>query len=100
MPYAAGSNTAFEATLTGDLVALLQKPAQIHAADQRLRASAADALTTALDVMSEIQQAYVAVQSIDAQIDNAQNRGKILQQLRDLAKKRLDAGDTARGWTC
>ena len=95
-PHAAGSNYAFEATLTGDLVSLLQKPAQIRAADQRLRASAQDALTTALDVMSEIQQAYVAVQAVDAEIDNAEQRGKILLQLRDLAKKRLAAGDGTR----
>jgi len=95
-PYSSGSNTAFEATLTGDLVSLLQKPGQIAAADKRLRASAADALTTALDVMSEVQQAYVAVQSVDAEIANAEKRGQILAQLRDLAKKRLDAGDGMR----
>lgn len=95
-PHGAGSNTAFEATVTGDLLSLLQKPGQIGAADKRLRASASDALTSALDVMSEVQQAYVAVQSSEAQVANARDRGKLLQQLRDIAQKRLTAGEGTR----
>jgi outer membrane protein TolC len=95
-PYVSGSNTVFEATLSGDLVSLLQKPGQIAAADKRLRASAATALATALDVMCEVQQAYVAAQTADAEIANAQKRAEILRQLRDLAKKRLDAGEVSR----
>jgi outer membrane protein, heavy metal efflux system len=95
-PSEPGSNTAFEATLTGDLVSLLQKPGQIGAADHRLRESATDALVVSLDVMSEVQQAYIAAQSVDAHVEIAQKRVDILQQLRDLSKRRLDAGDGTR----
>jgi cobalt-zinc-cadmium efflux system outer membrane protein len=94
--HATGSNTAFEATLTGDLVALLQKPAEISAADKRLRGSAADAVTEALDVMSEAQQAYLAAQYADAKIAWVEARRRDVAALREIAKKRLDAGDGTR----
>lgn len=96
VPHSAGSNTAFEATLTGDLVSLLQKPAEISAADKRLRAASQDALTTALDVMSEVQEAYAAAQADEALVDSAQKRGEILGQLRGIAQKRLEVGEGAR----
>ena len=88
-----GMDTAFDATLTADLIALLQKPRQIAAADKRLRGAAADALTTTLDLISEVQQAYASAQAIDGEIENARRRGQILQQLRDIAQDRVDAGD-------
>ena len=96
LPVQSGTNTAAEATLTGDLVALLQKPGQIAAADKRLRASASDALVTVLDVISEVQIAYSAARAADAQVENAERRLGILQRLRDIAQKRLAAGDAVR----
>jgi outer membrane protein TolC len=95
-PVSHGSNTAFEPSLTADLLSLLQKPATIAAADHRLRASAATALITVLDVMSEVQQAYASARSIDVEIDNAERRGQRLAKLRDLAQKRLEAGEATR----
>jgi outer membrane protein TolC len=91
-----GSNTAFEASLSGDVVALLQKPALVSAADKRLRESACDALTAVLDVIAEAQTAYVSSIALDAQIGNAKDRQQILQHLRDIGQKRLDAGDATR----
>ena len=96
LPTVPDSNHSFEATLTGDLVQLLQMPAHISAADKRLRAAAADALTTTLDVMAEVQTVYDAVQSLDAQVTNAQRRLDIARQLGELAHKRLNAGDAVR----
>jgi outer membrane protein TolC len=95
-PLQSGSNTAFEPTLTADLLSLLQKPAQISAADHRLRAAAVTALVTVLDVMSEVQEAYASARSVDVEIENARQRRARLQRLRDLAQKRLDAGDATR----
>ena len=95
-PTQAGSNTAFETTLTGDLIALLQKPGQIAAADKRLRAAARDALTTVLDLISEVHTAYSAARGTDTQIENLQSRSKILRQLREIARKRLAAGEGIR----
>jgi outer membrane protein TolC len=90
------SNTAFEPSLTADLLSLLQKPAQIHAADRRLREAAENALVVVLDVMSEVQEAYAATRSVDAELDNAHRRHERLAKLRDIAQKRLDAGEGTR----
>jgi outer membrane protein TolC len=95
-PLQHGSNTAFEPTLTADLLSLLQKPAQISAADHRLRAAAVTALVTVLDVMTEVQVAYASARTIDVEIENARQRRERLRRLRDLAQKRLDAGDATR----
>ncbi len=95
-PQSAGGVTAFESTLTADLVALLQKPGQIAAADHRLRGSAFTALTTVLDLISEVQMAYAAAWSTEQSIANADRRDKILHRLRDIAQKRLDAGDATK----
>ena len=95
-PLHGNSPTAFEPTLTADLVALLSMPGKVAAADHRLRASAADALTTTLDIISEVQIAYASARSIDQEIDNAQRRDKILQHLREIAQKRLDVGDSTK----
>ena len=95
-PTKAGATTAFEPTLTADLVSLLQKPAQISAADHRLRESAATALVTVLDVMSEAQEAYAATRSVDAEIQNIDRRRQRVQKLQGIAQKRLEAGDATR----
>jgi outer membrane protein, heavy metal efflux system len=90
------SNTAFEPSLTADLLSLLQKPAAINAADHRLREAAENALVVVLDVMSEVQEAYAATRSVDAEIDNATRRHERLAKLRDIAQKRLQAGEGTR----
>lgn len=95
-PFHSGSNAAFEPSLTIDVIAILQRPAMVSAADQRLREAAANALVTVLDTMSEVQEAYVSARTIDDEIANAQRRLERLQRLRDLARKRLDAGEATR----
>jgi len=94
-PVASGS-TAFEPSISTDLIAILEKPATIAAADNRLRESASNALVVVLDLISEVEQAYSAARAADAQIENAQARQQLLRQLRDIAQKRLDAGDATR----
>lgn len=96
MPAQSGINTAVEATLTEDIIALLQKPWQISAADKRLRESASDALTVVLDVVTEVQVAYATAEGIDAQINWAQQRQDLLQRVLSIAQQRLNAGDTTR----
>lgn len=90
------SNTAFEPSLTADLLSLLQKPAQISAADNRLRESAATALVTVLDVIDEVEEAFAAARSINIEIENARSRRQRLQKLRDMAQRRLDLGDATK----
>jgi outer membrane protein TolC len=87
------SNTAFEPSLTADLLSLLQKPAAISAADDRLRGAAADAVATVLDVIEEVQEAYASARSVELEIDNATHRRERLRRLRDIAQNRLKAGE-------
>jgi cobalt-zinc-cadmium efflux system outer membrane protein len=94
-PLKTGS-TAFEPSLSADIITIFQKPAQIRAADHRLRGSAADALTIVLDVIAEVQQAYAACRAADAEISNGEHRRQLLQRLRDIAQRRLDAGEGTR----
>jgi outer membrane protein TolC len=90
------TNTAFEPSLTADLLSLLQKPAQISAADDRLRGAAATALVTVLDVIDEVQEAFAAARSVDIEIDNARHRQERLRRIREIAQKRLQAGEATR----
>jgi len=93
MVIGSGSNQVFEPTIAEDLVSLLSKPRLISAADDRLRGSVAEALTTVLDVIAEVQQTYAAARSADEEIANARRRLELVQQLRAIAKRRLDAGE-------
>ena len=95
-PLQSGSNVAFEPSLTMDLIAVLQKPALISAADQRLREAASNALVTVLDAIAEVGDAYASVRTLDNEIAIAERRLERLQRLRDLARKRLDAGEATR----
>ena len=91
-----GGSAIFEATLTGDLISVLQKPRQIKAADKRLSAACAEAVTTVLDVIAEVQESYASAQAADAQIAILEQRQVIIQRLRDVAQNRLEAGEGTR----
>lgn len=88
-----GTNQVFEPTIAEDLVSLISKPRVSSAADNRLRGSVAEALTTVLDVIGEVQETYAAARSADEEIANARRRMELLQQLRDIARKRMQAGE-------
>lgn len=81
---------------SGDLIAILQKPNQISAADSKLRAACAETLTTVLEVLSEVQEAYAEVQSVEAKLLVLEQRQQIVQRLPDLANTRLRAGEGIR----
>lgn len=85
-----------EASLTQDLIQALQVPRRASAADNRLRQAAADAVTTALDVVAEVQERYASVQALDTLIPLLQERLTLLRRLTDTAKARLEAGEGTR----
>jgi len=87
----------FEATLSEDLISILEKPAQIAAADNRLRAAAADALTTVLDVVAEAQSTFASAQGADREIHSAEEHAAVLHRLLDIAELRRKVGD-AGAW--
>ncbi|HMO87217.1 MAG TPA: TolC family protein, partial [Lacipirellulaceae bacterium] len=79
-----------------DLISLLSRPGRVSVADSRLRASAAEVLTTTLDVLAEVQRSYVAVQANDRLLTVLEDRVRILDRLLGIARSRLDAGEGTR----
>ncbi|MBC8105460.1 MAG: TolC family protein, partial [Anaerolineae bacterium] len=85
-----GGKPTVDAGLTADLIAVLSRPGQSRAADNRLRAAAADAVTTVLDVMSEVQERYVAVQTNEALLVVLHDRAGIVERLLGISRSRLE----------
>lgn len=91
-----GSDPVFEAGLGADLVRVLQTPGRVSAADKRLRVAAAEAMTTVLDLIAEVEQRYGSVQAVQASVPLLEARRELLQRLFDLAQDRLNAGESSR----
>ena len=85
-----------EAGLAADLVSVLQRPGRVGAADRRLRAASAEVVTVALDLLADVQKAYVEVQSLDALMPVLDERRKLIDRLVELAQARLDKGEGTR----
>jgi cobalt-zinc-cadmium efflux system outer membrane protein len=91
-----GGSTEIEAGLAADLISLLSRPGRVSAADDRLRAAAAEALSVVLDVLAEVRQRYAAVQTLDAALVVLQERIGIVDRLLELARSRLRVGEGTR----
>lgn len=85
-----------EVSLAQDLIQAFQIPRRSSAADNRLRQAAADALTVALDVTSEVQERYTAAQASDRLIPVLDCRLELLRRLTEVARKRLEGGEGTR----
>jgi outer membrane protein TolC len=88
-----GGKPNIDAGLSADLIALLRRPGSIRAADDRLRAAGAEAVTTALDVLLEVQQHYIAAQTLDERVRLLNERRATIDRLTELARARLNAGE-------
>lgn len=86
----------FEASFVQEFVQALQRPTRASAADNRLRAVAADALVAALDVISEVQERYVDAQTSAALLPLLEERLGLLESLVATSKARLEAGEGTR----
>lgn len=91
-----GGQTAVEAGLGADLLALLQRPRRSSAAGNRLEAEAAAALSTALDVLAEVQALYADAQALEELMPLLADRLRVLDRLRAVAQARLDLGEGTR----
>ncbi len=96
VPSVADAEPEVDVGLTQGLVALLTRPGRSRAADERLRAAAADAVSVALDVVAETRERYVRVQSLDRQARLLAERRELMERLAELADARLAAGESAR----
>lgn len=91
-----GGRPDVEASLTADLLSLLQKPGQISAADHRLRKSVADSLVVVLDVLEAVQIAYPKAQALHARAGISEARRGILRELLNVTEARVKAGEATR----
>ena len=85
-----------EATLAQDFIQILQAPRRAGAADNRLRQSAADAVTVALDVVADVQERYAAAQATDALMPILEERRELLGKVVGVAQSRLRNGEGTR----
>lgn len=87
---------SFEALFLQEFVQALQRPTRASAADNRLRAVAADAVVVALDVISEVQELYLEAQSSAALLPLLEERLGLVESLVTTARARFDAGEGTR----
>jgi len=86
----------FEASFAQDFVEALQRPGRASAADNRLRAVASDAVATALDVISEVQERYVDAQAAAALLPLLEERLALIERLVATSRARLEVGEGTR----
>ncbi len=91
-----GGKPQIEASVAQDLLQALQIPRRASAADNRLRQAAADAVSVAIDVASEVQERYAAAQASAALAPVLRDRMVLLERLAAVAQSRLDAGEGTR----
>jgi outer membrane protein TolC len=94
--FPANGKSIIDASLAENLVAFLTRPGRVSAADNRLRASSAEAVAAALDVVAEVQQRYAAAQALDELMPVLEQRRQLLERLRSLADARRRAGEGTR----
>lgn len=91
-----GGKPIIEAGLGADLVSILLQPRQVSAADARLRAASSAALTVVLNAIADVQERYVSVQALDAQLITLEERRRLLEKLLNVAQARVQAGESTR----
>ena len=91
-----GGKSVIEASLSAELLSLLQRPRQQSAADARLRAACEEAVTTALDIVADVQERFLALEALNADANILVGRKKLLDQLVGIAEARQKAGESAR----
>jgi cobalt-zinc-cadmium efflux system outer membrane protein len=93
---AGAGNSQIEASFAQEFVPAHQRPTRARAAHNRLRAVAAEAVVTALDVISDVQESYVDAQSSAALVPIFEERLDLLERLVSTARARLEAGEGTR----
>lgn len=88
-----GGRTIIEAGLAAELTQLLQRPRRISAADARLRAASARAVTVTLKVMHQTQQHYFEAVALRQETAILAQRTVRLSELLRVTEVRLAAGE-------
>lgn len=91
-----GGGAQIEASLTAEIIRMLQAPRRARAADNRMRHAAADSVTVALDLVLEVQERYTAARSFDELRPVLEERLGLLDRLIRIARARLAPGEGIR----
>jgi len=91
-----GGKSIVEAGVSEDVLAILLRPRRIDAADNRLRGAITEAVSTVLDVLAEVQQTYADVRALDAELAVLNERRQIVRRLLEMARSRVEAGESSR----
>jgi len=91
-----GGGPNIEGSLSEDLLAILQRPRRSSAAAHRLEAQAAAALSSALDVVAEVQELYTTAQVLEELVPALDGRLSVLERLREISQARLELGEGTR----
>lgn len=91
-----GGPAVIEPSLAEDLLGFISRPHVASAADHRLNEAAAEAVATAVDVVTRLEESYAAVQALDAIVPLLGERRQLLERLRSVAQSRLDLGEGTR----
>ena len=90
-----GGDDIIEAGLAQPLLELLSRSDRASAADARLRAAAADAVTAALDALHDGQVAHAEALAADQRLETLEAQTALLDRLLELARARRDAGEAS-----
>jgi outer membrane protein, heavy metal efflux system len=82
-----------EASLTESVVRILQTSRRVGVADHELRRASAEALTVALDLVVDLQEAYAEAQAADGMVPLLEARRELLGQMLAVAESRLRNGE-------
>jgi outer membrane protein TolC len=95
-PEAGVGRPVIDAGVTADLLRVLRRPGAISAADAELRAASAAAVSVVLDVATDAQERFYAIQSLEASLGVLRERVQLLARLLELAEARLRIGEGTR----
>lgn len=91
-----GGTPQIEASLAQDIVGILRIRRQSSAADHRLRKAAAEAVTSALDVVAAVREEYSEAQALEALVPVLEDRHALIDKLLGVARSRLKVGEGIR----
>jgi outer membrane protein TolC len=90
-----GGNPTIEAGLAAEVFSLLRRPGEMRAADLKLRSAGAESLVEALNVVLSVQEQFVAVQGLEAELSLLEQRRKELDGVLEREKSRKSAGESS-----
>lgn len=88
--------TIIDAGLSADLIAILQRPGSVDAADARLRVASAEAISVVLDDITAAQEQFFTIQALEASLAVFTERRALLDRLHTLAESKLRVGEGTR----